>query len=227
MTLTEAKTGVDILKSQKAAAYQLKSYCLGMNQLTDLSNRRTRTLTPEQNELMGKMKNTIGVAVLAMKSHIKAGTIWCPKSEEEMEKTPNSDNSSCNNERRRGGSELSQPNSVAHKLLDSEEKKVPNEVLNESPISEQKVIIKKDSFVCAEGGESTNNSASGPESVDEDENNISQPMQASSKQKCCAGSHCARQQILPSFAACVVAALKMPAFIVVNNTRERSHKTFL
>jgi len=33
----EAKGGTDILKSQKAAAYQLKSYCLGMNQLMDWS----------------------------------------------------------------------------------------------------------------------------------------------------------------------------------------------
>ncbi len=55
----EAKIGVDVLKSQKASAYQLKSYCLGMNQLMDLSNRRTGNLTSEQNELMTRMKNTI------------------------------------------------------------------------------------------------------------------------------------------------------------------------
>jgi hypothetical protein len=40
----EAKSGVDVLKSQKAAAYQLKSYCLGMNQLMDLSQKSTAPL---------------------------------------------------------------------------------------------------------------------------------------------------------------------------------------
>jgi hypothetical protein len=119
----EAKSGVYILKSQKAAAYQLKSYCLGMNQLMDLSNRPTSSLTSEQNELMARMKNTIGAAVSAMESHIKSGTIWCPKSEEELEKTPKSDNSSGNNNRRRRSSELPHTDGVARKLLDSEEKK--------------------------------------------------------------------------------------------------------
>ncbi len=92
----EAKSEVDVLKSQKAATYQLKSYRLGTNQLVDLSNRCTSSLTSEQNELIARMKNTIGAAVSAMESHIKAGTIWCPKSEEELEKTPKSDNSSGN-----------------------------------------------------------------------------------------------------------------------------------
>jgi hypothetical protein len=125
-----------------------------MNQLMDLSNRRTGSLTSEQNELMARMKNTIGEAVMAMETHIKAGTIWCPKSEEEVEKTPKSDNSSGKNKRKRFGSELLHAHSITRKLLDSEEKKEPNEVLNESPISEQ-VINEKDSFLSAEGGEST------------------------------------------------------------------------
>ena len=56
------------LKSQKAAAYRLKSYCLGMNQLMDLSNRRTGSLTSEQNELMSRIKNAFGVAVSAMET---------------------------------------------------------------------------------------------------------------------------------------------------------------
>ena len=191
-----------------------------MNQLMDLSNRRTGSLTTEQNELMARMKNTIGVAVSAMESHIKAGTIWCPKSEEEMEKTPKSDNSSGNNKRRRVGSELYHTNSVARKLLDSEEKKEPSEALNKSPISEQDVIVENNSFLTAEGGEITNNSASDPENGDEDENNNSQPMQASTKQVVLDPT-ALRQQILPSFVACVVAALKMPTFIVVEQYKRK------
>jgi hypothetical protein len=55
---------------------------------------------------------------------------------------------------------------------------------------------------------------SDPESEDQDENNNSQPMQASTKQVVLDPT-ALRQQILPSFVACVVAALKMPTFIVV------------
>jgi hypothetical protein len=76
----EAKGGTDILKSQKAAAYQLKSYCLGMNQLMDLSWKSTDTLNEEQNILIMRMKSTIGMAVGAMESYIKSGSIWCPTS---------------------------------------------------------------------------------------------------------------------------------------------------
>jgi hypothetical protein len=76
----EAKGGTDILKSQKAAAYQLKSYCLGMNQLMDLSGKSTDTLNEEQTILIKRMKSTIGMAVGAMESYIKSGSIWCPTS---------------------------------------------------------------------------------------------------------------------------------------------------
>jgi hypothetical protein len=41
---------LDALKSQKVAAYQLKSYCLGMNQLMELSGKNTANLSDEQNE---------------------------------------------------------------------------------------------------------------------------------------------------------------------------------
>jgi hypothetical protein len=115
----EAKRGVDALKSQKAAAYQLKSYCLEMKQLMDLSNRRTGSFTSEQNELMSRRKHTIKVAVSAMETHIKAGTIWCPKSEEDAEKTPKSVNSSGNNKRRITGSGVLDTHSVTHSLKKS------------------------------------------------------------------------------------------------------------
>jgi hypothetical protein len=122
----EVKSGVDVFKSQKVAAYQLRSYCLGMNQLMDLNKRRTEKITSEQKELMARMKNTIGVAVSAMETHIKAGKVWCTKSEEEMKKTPTLDNFSGKHEMRITGSELSDTHSIAHKLLGSEEKKEPN-----------------------------------------------------------------------------------------------------
>ncbi len=47
----------DVLKSQKAASYQLKSYCLGMNQLMELSEKSTATLNSEQKKLMARMKS--------------------------------------------------------------------------------------------------------------------------------------------------------------------------
>jgi hypothetical protein len=66
----EAKSEIDVLKSQKAAACQLTNYCLGMDQLVEMSQRSTATLTSDQSELMARMRNTIGRAVSAMESHI-------------------------------------------------------------------------------------------------------------------------------------------------------------
>jgi hypothetical protein len=59
----EEKGGNDVLKAQKAVAYQLKSYCMRMNQLIDLSKMKDSTASLEQSELMERMKGTIEVAV--------------------------------------------------------------------------------------------------------------------------------------------------------------------
>jgi len=66
----EAKGGTDILKSQKAAAYQLKSYCLGMNQLMDLSEKSTDTLNEEQTILIKRMKSSIGMEQWSLTSSL-------------------------------------------------------------------------------------------------------------------------------------------------------------
>jgi len=160
----EAKSEIHVLKLQKAAACQLKSYCLGMNQLMELSQKSTGTLTSDQSELMARMSNTIGIAVSAMESHhIKSGTIRCPQSETEVEKTPESGNSSGNNNKgRRTGSPLSQTNSIAQKLLDSKENDFP--ITNDSPLSEESfpsLDIAERDFLTADGGESTNTCESG------------------------------------------------------------------
>jgi hypothetical protein len=138
----EAKGGTDVLKSQKAAAYQLKSYCLGMNQLMDLSGKSTDTLNEEQTILIKRMKSTIGMAVGAMESHIKSGSIWCPTNTNTLDSTPKVANGSGNSNRSR------QPNmtsSVARKLLSSEEK----EQLSVSPISGDD-LVEGASFATAE-----------------------------------------------------------------------------
>jgi hypothetical protein len=138
----EAKGGTDMLKSQKAAAYQLKSYCLGMNQLMDLSGKSTDTLNEEQNILMKRMKPTICTDVGAMESRIKSGTIWYPTSMTTLDSTPKVTNGSGNSNRSR------QPNmtsSVARKLLSSEEK----EQLSVSPMSGDE-LVEGASFAAAE-----------------------------------------------------------------------------
>jgi hypothetical protein len=154
----EAKSETDVQKSQKAAACQLKSYCLGMNQLMELSQKSAGTLTSDQSELIPRMRNTIGKAVSAMESHIKPGTIWHPQRETEVEKTPTSGNSNSNHRGSRTGSQLSETNNIARKLLDSKEKDPP--ITNDSPLSEESFpsldIDERDSFLTADGGESTN-----------------------------------------------------------------------
>jgi hypothetical protein len=70
------------LRSKKAVAYQLKRYCMGMNQLIDLSKMKDATASLKQSELLERMKATIGVAVSTMERHIKAGTV-CPLSADE------------------------------------------------------------------------------------------------------------------------------------------------
>jgi hypothetical protein len=49
---------------------------------------------------MARMSNTIGIAVSAMESHIKSGTIWCLQRETEVKKTPKSSNSNGNNNKK-------------------------------------------------------------------------------------------------------------------------------
>lgn len=111
----------DVLKSQKAASYQLKSYCLGMNQLMELSEKSTATLNSEQKKLMARMKSTLGVAVNTMESHIKCGTIWCPtNAEEQKEKTPKRSNSS-GKRKSRATKKLGSEDTAARKLLSSGE----------------------------------------------------------------------------------------------------------
>jgi hypothetical protein len=85
---TEAKSVLDAVKSQKAAAYQLKSYCLGMNQLLELSGKDTANFSDEQNDLMARMKSTLGAAINAIETHIKSGTVWCPTTVDNQQKTP-------------------------------------------------------------------------------------------------------------------------------------------
>jgi hypothetical protein len=58
----EAKDEMDVLKLQKVAACQLKSYCLGMNELMELSQKSTGILTSHQREILARMRNTIGIA---------------------------------------------------------------------------------------------------------------------------------------------------------------------
>ncbi len=111
----------DVLKSEKAASYQLKSYCLGMNQLMELSEKSTATLNSEQKKLMARMKSTLGVAVNTMESHIKCGTIWCPtNAEEQKEKTPKRSNSS-GKRKSRATKKLGSEDTAARKLLSSGE----------------------------------------------------------------------------------------------------------
>ncbi len=52
----DAKGEIDAFKLQKAAACQLKSYCLGMNQLMELSQKSTGTLTSDQSELLARLR---------------------------------------------------------------------------------------------------------------------------------------------------------------------------
>jgi hypothetical protein len=56
-----------------------------MNQLMELRQQSNGTLTSDQSELLARMRNTIGIAVLAMESHKKSGIIWCPQSETDVE----------------------------------------------------------------------------------------------------------------------------------------------
>jgi hypothetical protein len=119
---TEAKSGLDALKSQKAAAYQLKSYCLGMNQLMELSGKNTANLSDEQNDLMARMKSTLGAAVNAMETHIKSGTVWCPTTVDDQQKTPKFSNSDNSKKKSRTSRSISSDDSAARKLINSGEK---------------------------------------------------------------------------------------------------------
>jgi hypothetical protein len=75
----------DLLKVQKVVRVQLKSYCMGMKQLLSMNKyMQSCTDDEEQQQLIQCMKSTVGVAVSQMESHIHAGTIWCPTSEQEV-----------------------------------------------------------------------------------------------------------------------------------------------
>ena len=131
----EKRGGDDVLKAQKAVAYQLKSYCMGMNQLIDLSKVNTATQTLEQFELVQRMKNTIGIAVSTMEGHIQAGTVWCPTTAAEAQpsthKTPKTRNSSASSSRGLASSatESENNNSVARRIfaVGSDEKQKSSE----------------------------------------------------------------------------------------------------
>ncbi len=47
--------------SQNAAAYQLKSYCMGMNQLINLTKMKDAAKPFEQFELIDRMKSALGL----------------------------------------------------------------------------------------------------------------------------------------------------------------------
>jgi hypothetical protein len=119
---TEARSGLDALKSQKAAAYQLKSYCLGMNQLMELSGKNTANLNDEQNDLMARMKSTLGAAVNAMETHIKSGTVWCPTTVEDEQKTQKFSNFDKSKKKSQTSRTISSNDSAACKLISSGEK---------------------------------------------------------------------------------------------------------
>ena len=75
----------NILATQKAVRVQLKSYCMGMKQLMSLNKYKESSANDvEQHQLLECMKSTIGVAVGNMEEAIKAGTIWCPSSQENV-----------------------------------------------------------------------------------------------------------------------------------------------
>jgi hypothetical protein len=112
---TEAKSGLDALNSQKAVAYQLKSYCLGMNQLMELSGKNTANFSDEQNDLMARMKSTLGAAVNAMETHIKSGTVWCPTTVDDQQKTPKFSNSDNSKKKSRTSRLISSNDSAARK----------------------------------------------------------------------------------------------------------------
>jgi hypothetical protein len=76
-----------VLKAQKSVAYQLKSICMGMNQLIDLSKMNGTAQSLEQFELIQRMRSTIGVAASTMEGHIQAGTLWCLTTAEKSQPT--------------------------------------------------------------------------------------------------------------------------------------------
>jgi hypothetical protein len=119
---TEAKSVLDAVESQKAAAYQLKSYCLGMNQLLELSGKDTANFSDEQNDLMARMKSTLGAAINAIETHIKSGTVWCPTTVDNQQKTPKFSNSDNSKKKSRTSRLISSNDSAAHKLINSGEK---------------------------------------------------------------------------------------------------------
>jgi hypothetical protein len=82
---SRSSTEQNILATQKAVRVQLKSYCMGMKQLMSLNKYKESSANDvEQHQLLERMKSTIGVAVGNMEEAIKAGTIWCPLSQENV-----------------------------------------------------------------------------------------------------------------------------------------------
>lgn len=84
----EEKRGNDVLKAQKAVAYQLKSYCMGMDNITDPQKMKKAPTFLEQFEPIERMKSTIGVAVSTTGGHIKADTVCFSLSTAEDTKIP-------------------------------------------------------------------------------------------------------------------------------------------
>jgi hypothetical protein len=72
----EEKRGNDVLKAQKAVVYQLKSYCMGIDNITDPQKVKKSPTFLEQFEPIEMIKSTIWVAVSATGGgHIKADTV--------------------------------------------------------------------------------------------------------------------------------------------------------
>jgi hypothetical protein len=75
----------NILVTQKAVRVQLKSYCMGMKQLISLKKYKESSADDvEQHQLLEHLKSTIRVTVGNMEEAIKADTIWCPSSQENV-----------------------------------------------------------------------------------------------------------------------------------------------
>ncbi len=86
-----------------------------MNQLMELSGKNTANLSDEQNDLMARMKSTLGAAVNAMETHIKSGTVWCPTTVDDQQKTPKFSNSDNSKKKSRTSRSISSDDSAARK----------------------------------------------------------------------------------------------------------------
>jgi uncharacterized Rossmann fold enzyme len=71
---------------------------------------------------MSKMKSTIGAAVNVMETHIKSGTVWCPTTMEDEQKTQKFSNFDKSKKKSQTSRTISSNDSAACKLISSGEK---------------------------------------------------------------------------------------------------------